>query len=155
VADKPSRIGKQHTDHRVATSTREERAASHPHDYVNPHDFPEIGRDVPYTEHPHGYPVAKLDCRIEALGKDGLWWVTVCPFCTRDLWYKCCADCSARIKASLMLGLPPTFDRMCVCRRDSWVVFLNCSHHKRWEEPTVLNPIDPRQIPVLHVPPPT
>lgn len=151
----PSRIGKHHTDHRVATSTRAERAERHAHDFSNPSDFPQIGRDVPHKEHPHGYPVASLSCRIEALGPDGLWWVTVCPFCTKDLWYKCCSDCEARIKASLMLNMPPTFDRMCQCRRESWVVFLRCEDHKRWEEPKQLNPIDPRAIPVLSVPRPT
>jgi hypothetical protein len=152
MTDKPSRIGQHHTDHRVANSTRAERAGSHPHDFVNPHDFPEIGRDVPWHDHPDGYPCAQLDVRIEALGPDGIWWVQVCPFCRRDLWYKACRDCEGRILTGLRLGIQPQFDRSCQCRRDSWVVFLNCDHHKRWEEPKVSAPLDPRSIPVIQVP---
>ena len=153
AAPQPSRIGKHHTDHRVATSTRAERAERHAHDFSNPNDFPQIGRDVPWQQHPHGYPVMKLDTRIEALGPDGIWWVTKCPTgCNKDLWYKACRDCERQITLSLKLGVPPQFDRLCQCRRDSWVIFLRCDDHKRWEEPKVSAPIDPRSIPIIQVP---
>ena|SRR5690348_5246285 len=150
-----SRIGKHHTDHRVARSTRAERAERHSHDFSNPNDFPQIGRDVNWQEGDAGYPVAKLDCRIEALGKDGIWWVTKCPFCTKDLWYKACADCEAAIILALKFGAKVSFDRMCACRRESWVLFLRCDDHKRWEDPTPMHRIDPKRIPVLNVPRPT
>ena len=152
MPDDASRIGNHHTDHRVARSTRAERAERHAHDFVNPHDFPEIGRDVEWVEGPDGYPIAKLDTRIEALGTDGIWWVTVCPFCRKDLWYKACRDCEGRIRTSMALGLKPTFDRLCACRRESWVIFLRCDDHKRWEDPKIVAPIDPRGIPTISVP---
>jgi hypothetical protein len=155
VAD-PSRIGQPHTDHRVAKSTRAERAERHAHDFANPHDFPEIGRDVPHAIHPDGYPVMQLKTRIESLGRDGIWWVTTCPMgCGKDLWYKACSDCETAIMLSVKFGVEPQFDRMCQCRRESWVIFLRCDDHKRWEDPVPVNRVDPRSIPIISVPRPT
>jgi hypothetical protein len=120
----------QHTDHRVAKSSRAERAARDPRDISNPDLFPQLGRDVPYKEGPDGYPVPVWETRVQAYGSHGFYHETKCTAgCGKWLSYKMCAPCQS------MLRLFGSFDRECRCRLDSLVIYLNCDDHKVYEDP--------------------
>jgi hypothetical protein len=111
----------------VARSTRAERAARDARDISNPDLFPQLGRDVPWDEGPDGYPIPVWKTRVQAYGPQGIYHETKCSNCMKWLSYRMCQDCSRSLR---ILG---TFDRACVCRRESLVIYLNCDDHKRYE----------------------
>ena len=120
----------KHTDHRVALSSRAERAARDPRDISNPDDFPQLGRDVPYRIDPKtGNPAPSWETRVQAYGEHGFYHETKCHSCHKWLSYKMCPGCSS------MLRMLRTFDRGCKCRQESLVIYLRCEDHKQFEDP--------------------
>lgn len=118
-----------HTDHRVARSTRAERAARDPRDISNPDHFPQLGRDVPWKEGAAGIPVPVWETRVQSYGEHGFYHETRCHNCSRWLSYPMCPGCSS------MLRLTGSFDRACKCRQTSLVIYLRCEDHKQFEDP--------------------
>ncbi len=127
MSNEGTRTGHLHTDHRVAKSTRAERAARDSTDITKPGDLPQIGRDHPWIEGPEGFPVAKWETRVQAYGEQGLYHETKCQNCSHWISYKMCPGCSSMLR---MMG---SFDRNCRCRLDSLQVYLRCEDHKPWE----------------------
>jgi hypothetical protein len=112
----------------VNKASRAELAAWDPHDIVSPTEFPILGRDVPYKIGPDGHPVMALETRVQAYGEAGIFHETKCPSCGRWLMYKMCDDCLRLLRFGL------DFDRLCLCRRESFVLWVDCDDHKRVED---------------------
>ena len=109
-------------------ASRAELAAYDPTDIVSPKEFPILGRDVPWIDGPDGYPIMSLETRVQAYGPAGLFHETKCPSCGRWLMYKMCADCERLFKFA------GRFDRLCMCRRESFVLWVDCDDHRRVED---------------------
>jgi hypothetical protein len=113
----------------IATSTRAERAAWHPHDFGPVSDYPQIGIDIAAKDGPDGWPVPQWETRLQAYGPHGFRHETKCPHCAKWLSYRVCASCSS------MIRLMGAFEQDCSCRMDSLYIYGRCEDHKMYEDP--------------------
>lgn len=111
----------------VAKSTREERAAWNPHDFASPAEYPYLGRDVPHTIGPGGYPIPKWETRIEGYGPAGLWRETKCFHCHEWLTYSMCRPCQS------LMRLTGKNDTTCQCMKDTLWIYGHCEDHRRFQ----------------------
>ncbi len=113
----------------IASSTREERAAWNPHDFGPPGDYPQLGRDVPATEGPDGYPTMDLEIRIESYGEHGLRRETRCVHCREWLSFEMCNPCQSALR---LMGVD---DRSCKCFKETLFIYGHCEDHRMFQDP--------------------
>jgi len=118
----------------VSKSTRAERRAWSPHDFVKQTNQPQLGRDVPWKNGPGGIPVMDLEIRIESYGVHGFRRETKCVHCGRWLSYDMCRPCQS------LLRLTGQDDRSCDCYRNSIYIYGRCEDHRMFEQ----GPFGPR-----------
>lgn len=114
----------------IAKSTRKERGEYYAPDFGDPNQlYPQLGRDVPWKEGAHGYPVMDLDVRIESYGEHGLRRETRCPHCREWLSYKMCSGCQSLAR---MMGKN---DQSCECFKESLYIYGRCEDHRMFQDP--------------------
>lgn len=90
--------------------------------------YPQLGRDVPYTDGPDGYPVVKYEVRIQAYGPAGLKRETRClSGCGKWLTYDMCNGCQS------LWRMMRRDDKNCKCFKETLYIYGRCEDHKRYE----------------------
>lgn len=111
----------------VVKSSRSERAAWDPADFVKQTNQPQLGRDIPYRT-VNGQVVRDLQVRIEAYGSMGLRRETYCDHCGKWLSYEMCRPCQS------LLRLTGNDDRSCDCFANSIYIYGRCEDHRMFEQ---------------------